>query len=53
MGEPVGGEDGNLLPPGDAVHAVDGRDPSLNHFLGVDARPWVDWLTCVSEHTAL
>lgn len=38
-------EDGDFLSSGDTVHGVDGRDAGLDHFLGVDPRPGVDWLT--------
>lgn len=44
VGETGSGEDGDLLAPGDAVHHVDGRDPSLDHLLGVDAAVGVDGL---------
>ena len=37
-------EDGDLLASGDAVHAVDGRDASLDHLLRVDTTLRVDWL---------
>lgn len=33
------GEDGNLLPPGNRVHGIDGRDTSGDHFFGVDLAP--------------
>lgn len=44
MGEPSRGEDGNLLPTGNAVHDVDGRDARLDHLLRVDAVIGVDGL---------
>lgn len=44
VGETGSGEDGDLLAPGNAVHHVDGRDPSLDHLLGVDAAMGVDGL---------
>jgi hypothetical protein len=35
MGETTGREEGDLLTTSDGVHQIDGRDTSLNHFLGV------------------
>lgn len=34
----------DLLPTGNAVHDIDGRDARLNHLLGVDAVVGVDGL---------
>ena len=39
-------KDGNLLPTSNTVHHVDGGNARLHHFLGVDTRPGIDWLTC-------
>ena len=38
------GEDGELLPPDQGVHAVDGRDPRLDELLGIGAGRGVDGL---------
>ena len=38
------GEDGELLPPHQGVHAVDGRDPRLDELLGIGAGRGVDGL---------
>lgn len=35
--QPSSREDGDLLPSGDAVHAIDGRDAGLDHLLRVNA----------------
>ena len=43
--ETSGGENGDLLSSGDAVHGVNGRDTSLDHFFRVDTGPRVDGLT--------
>ena len=40
-----GREDGDLLTTSDRIHAIDGRDARLDHFLRVHARPRVDRLT--------
>ncbi len=37
-----GRENGDLLTTGDRVHDVNRGNTSLNHFLGVYARVWVD-----------
>lgn len=42
-------ENGDFLPPGDAVHAVDGGDAGLDHLLGVDTALWVDGLAWKSS----
>lgn len=42
-------ENGDFLPPGDAVHAVDGGDAGLDHLLGVDTALWVDGLAWKSR----
>ena len=46
MRQPRSREDGYFLPPGDAVHAVDGRYAGLDHLLGVDPTLRVYGLTC-------
>jgi hypothetical protein len=35
MGETIGREKGDLLSSGNRVHDINGRDTSLDHFLGV------------------
>lgn len=35
--QPGSRENGDFLPSGDAVHAIDGRDASLDHLLRVNA----------------
>lgn len=51
MRQPSSREDGNLLPSGNAVHAVDGRDTGLNHLLGVDTALRINGLTCDRTQT--
>lgn len=45
VGQTSSRENGNLLPTSNGVHCVDGRDTSLDHFLGIDTRAGVDGLT--------
>lgn len=46
MWETCSRENGYLLPSGDAVHAIDGRNARLDHLLWVNATLRVYWLTC-------
>jgi len=45
VGQTGGGENGNLLTTSNGVHAVNGGQTSLNHFLRVDTGERVDGLT--------
>lgn len=49
MWEPCSRENGYFLPSGDAVHAINGRNSSLDHLLGVNTTLRVYWLTCDME----
>ena len=44
VGQAAHGEDGELLPPHQGVHAVDGGDPRLDELLGIGAGRGVDGL---------
>jgi len=48
-------EQRNLLTSSNGSHAIDSRNTSLNHFLRVNSRVWINWLTIdvlefLSEH---
>lgn len=44
MWETCCGENGDFLPPGNAVHAIDGRDACLDHLFRIDTALRVDGL---------
>jgi hypothetical protein len=45
VGQTGGRENGNLLTTSNGIHAINGRDTSLDHLTWVDTRVWVDGLT--------
>lgn len=45
MGQPSSRKNGDLLSSGNAVHAIDGGDASLDHLLRVDTALRIDGLT--------
>lgn len=49
MGQPSSRENGDLLSSSNAIHAINGRDASLDHLLRVDTALRIDGLTWETE----